>query len=679
MYRKVFIIIFCSTFFGYKIFAQCSTLGQTPATAFPVCGTTSFNQTIVPICTNGNLYVPGCSGRDGINYVDKNPFWYKFTCFASGTFGFAITPLDPKDDYDWQLFDVTGQNPNAVFTNNNLVIASNWSARPNTTGTSSNASNQYVCATTNNYNGPNFSRYPNLILGHNYLLMVSHFDDSQQGYSLSFGGGTAVITDPLEPRLASAVAPCDGTEIRIKTNKKMKCNSLAADGSDFTVTTPTGAIINAIGASSVQCGAGFDLDSLSIFLPTPLTPGLYRVKAKTGTDGNTLKDNCDRLIPVGDSVNFTVFPLVPTPLDSLTTPKCAPQTLELVFKKKIKCSSIDAGGGDFFITGTYPVNVTSVSANCIDGKADRIILNLSAPLQVKGSFFVNLQVGPDGNTLLDECDLETPLPDDVAFNIKDTVNADFGQTINYTCAVNTIAYTHNGANEVNLWNWTFEPFQESFLQNPTISYTDFRANTTSLIVSNGVCYDTATVQIIFANYIKANFKVSSLVCPEKKAEFKNTSLTNSIITDYQWTFRNGFITNVKDPSPQSYVPLIQSDYTALPQLIIKNDFGCFDTITKPVQIVYSCFIAVPSAFTPNGDGLNDYLYPLKAYKSTNMNFSIYNRLGQRVFYSHDWQNKWDGKYKGLPQDPGAFVWTLDYINSESGQHVIQKGTSILIR
>ena len=96
-------------------------------------------------------------------------------------------------------------------------------------------------------------------------------------------------------------------------------------------------------------------------------------------------------------------------------------------------------------------------------------------------------------------------------------------------------------------------------------------------------------------------------------------------------------------------------------------------------MVYSCFIAVPSAFTPNGDGLNDYLYPLKAYKSTNLTFSIYNRFGQRVFYSTNWLSKWDGRYKGLAQDPGTYVWMLDYDNSESGKHVFQKGTTILIR
>jgi gliding motility-associated-like protein len=95
--------------------------------------------------------------------------------------------------------------------------------------------------------------------------------------------------------------------------------------------------------------------------------------------------------------------------------------------------------------------------------------------------------------------------------------------------------------------------------------------------------------------------------------------------------------------------------------------------------VYSCFIAVPSAFTPNGDGKNDFLYPLKAYKSSSLSFGVYNRFGQRLFYTNDWQRKWDGKYKGLPQVPGTYVWVLEYLNLESNKQVYEKGTTILIR
>ncbi len=663
--------------FGFKIsYSQCTTLGQTPATAFPVCGTSTFVQQNVPICTNNNLYVPGCD-KDGTVYTDKNPFWYKFTCYQTGTFGFLITPNDLSDDYDWQLYDVTGLDPNAVYTNRNIIVTGNWSGSSGTTGAASGGANFIQCSSVPTDNKPRFAAMPTLVQGHEYLLLISHYSDSQSGYTLSFGGGTASITDPLLPRLASANAPCDGSEISIKTNKKMKCNSLAADGSDFKIVDANGNIFSPVRTVSNQCNNGFDMDSATIFLASALAPGTYKVKANNGTDGNTLKDNCDRLIPVGDSVSFTVFPLFPTLMDSLTKPKCAPQTLELVFKKKLKCSSIDAGGGDFFITGPYPVNITAATTNCVDGKADKIILQLSSPLQAGGNFKVNLQTGPDGNTLQDECDVQTPLPSDVSFIIKDTVNADFGKTITYTCTVNTVNYTHSGANLVNMWHWSFGTAPDNFTQNPVISYSNFEPKTTTLIVSNGVCSDTSTQKIIFDNYLKADFEVTPVICPDKKAAFTNTSI--GTITEYRWDFKNGNFSTQKDPLPQAFIPLDTKDYNALPQLIIKNNFGCFDSIAKPIQVVYTCFIAVPNAFSPNGDGLNDFLYPLKAYKSTNLSFSIYNRLGQRVFYSNSWLNKWDGKLKGIPQDPGTYVWTLDYINSETGQHVVEKGTSILIR
>src|SRR5437016_4766902 len=76
-----------------KLLSQpCTTLGQTPSTAFPVCGTTTFHQSTVPLCATNDIIVPGCTS-DGANYQNKNPFFYKFTCFVSGTLGFIITPI----------------------------------------------------------------------------------------------------------------------------------------------------------------------------------------------------------------------------------------------------------------------------------------------------------------------------------------------------------------------------------------------------------------------------------------------------------------------------------------------------------------------------------------------------------------------------------------------------------
>src|SRR5262245_39013579 len=124
----IFSLIFLCSLCTTTLWGQtpCTTLGQTPSTAFPVCGTTTFHQDNVPICNTNSLFVPGCSGTGNANYENKNPFWYKFTCYVSGTLGFTITPDDLTDDYDWQLYDVTGLNADEVFTNQNIIISGNW-------------------------------------------------------------------------------------------------------------------------------------------------------------------------------------------------------------------------------------------------------------------------------------------------------------------------------------------------------------------------------------------------------------------------------------------------------------------------------------------------------------------------------------------------------------------------
>ena len=94
---------------------NCITLGQVPQTALPVCGTRGLSQSSVPIFSTSNLVVPGCSDGSSVNYTDKNPFWYKFTCYASGPLSFVITPNNPGDDYDWQLYDITGRNIQDVY------------------------------------------------------------------------------------------------------------------------------------------------------------------------------------------------------------------------------------------------------------------------------------------------------------------------------------------------------------------------------------------------------------------------------------------------------------------------------------------------------------------------------------------------------------------------------------
>lgn len=642
-------------------------MGQNPETAFPVCGISVFQQSSVPLCGDR----PVISRCTEATLTDLNPFWYRFTCFSSGTLGFLIEPLTLTDDYDWQLFDVTGRNPREVYTNPATFVACNWSGEPGLTGASAAGSSLVLCS------GPRvalFSAMPQLIAGHEYLLLVSHFTISQSGYNLSFGGGTAVITDPEDPHLDSATAFCDGTIIEVVLNKKMRCNSLSANGSEFSIDYPLASIISASGDG---CASSFDFDKVRLTLNTPLPPGNYTITIKNGTDGNTLKDLCDREIPANEAIPVTVLPVTITPMDSLVTPQCAPEQLELVFSKKIRCNSIAADGSDFLVNGTYPATVSSATGNCNDGLTDRIFVSLSSPMKLRGDFNIRLVRSPtDGNTLIDECGQEVPVNSILPFTLKDTVSATFAYNVKIGCELDSVQYTHSGANEVTEWNWVFDVDRFSELRNPEVYYSTPGEKLTTLSVSNGFCTDSYSEIVTIEPRINAGFEGSAFACPGEPALFRDTSSGN--VTGWLWNFGNGTISNDEIPPPQFY-PLPNENVQVRVTLTVSDIRGCTDTASQLINVVRNCYIAVPSAFTPNNDGLNDFFYPLNAYKARNLKFTVYNRNGERIFFTSNWLNKWDGKFRGQDADAGTYVWTLEYVETDSNKAVRQKGTVILIR
>ncbi|MEO6454999.1 MAG: gliding motility-associated C-terminal domain-containing protein [Ginsengibacter sp.] len=648
---------------------NCTTLGQSPFTAFPVCGTTTFSQSTVPYC--GGTPIPGPCRNDPL--TDVNPFWYKFTCFSAGTLGFLITPNDLNDDYDWQIFDITGNNPDDVYNNPSLFVACNWSGNSGLTGTSVSGTSLQNCA---GYGFPTFSKMPSLTAGHNYLLLISHFTrftPSQNGYELSFGGGTASITDPLLPDLLKAESSCDATQILVKLNKKMKCSSIAPDGSDFNISSAASTIT---GATAIDCNSGFDVDAVMLTTSSPLPPGNYTLTIKNGTDGNTLLDNCDRSIAPGNNLPLIVLALKPTPMDSLTAVKCEPKLLQLVFKKKMRCNSIALNGSDFVVTGTTPVTVVSAEGNCINGVSDVINIILSGAIVSQGNYQIKLMKGNDGNTIVDECGQETPAGSILNFITKDTVSAAFTYSILPGCRTDTVAFDHPGGNGITQWLWRLDYTGTTNLKNPVAYFNIFGSKQIKLSVSNGICSDTVTNIISLDNELKAAFETNNLLCPEDVAIFINNSIGD--IINYNWNFGNGNTSISQTPPPLHY-PIISAEKTYPVRLIVENKSGCFDTASHSVKVLKSCYIAVPNAFTPNDDGLNDFLYPTNAYKADDLEFSVYNRLGQLVFHTKDYTKKWNGKIKEYPQDAGIYVWMLKYTHHDTGKKIFQKGSTVLIR
>lgn len=117
---------------------------------------------------------------------------------------------------------------------------------------------------------------------------------------------------------------------------------------------------------------------------------------------------------------------------------------------------------------------------------------------------------------------------------------------------------------------------------------------------------------------------------------------------------------------------------------VTSDSGCVakDSVTIYVQCKDS-YILMPTAFTPNNDGLNDYYYPLTRGIKKIVRFSIYNRFGQLVyqvqnFVPNDKTFGWDGQLKSWMQPSSVFVYVIEAI-CDVGDTVYKKGSFVLLR
>jgi len=105
------------------------------------------------------------------------------------------------------------------------------------------------------------------------------------------------------------------------------------------------------------------------------------------------------------------------------------------------------------------------------------------------------------------------------------------------------------------------------------------------------------------------------------------------------------------------------------------------TASEFIDIEKDCFINIPNAFSPNGDGENDYFIPREVLSKgvTSFEMEVYNRWGQKVFATQQINGRgWDGKYNDVEQPMGVYVYKIQ-VTYKNGRTEEYTGNVTLVR
>lgn len=110
---------------------------------------------------------------------------------------------------------------------------------------------------------------------------------------------------------------------------------------------------------------------------------------------------------------------------------------------------------------------------------------------------------------------------------------------------------------------------------------------------------------------------------------------------------------------------------------VENSTGNYSA-SNICEIEMKTEIMVPDAFTPNGDGKNDYFRPVMSFIPAKFLMIIYNRYGISVYKSTDPQEGWDGRInENSPAPEGVYTYHIEYTSVNGQKKVVKPGTVTL--
>ena len=249
-----------------------------------------------------------------------------------------------------------------------------------------------------------------------------------------------------------------------------------------------------------------------------------------------------------------------------------------------------------------------------------------------------------------------PLPD-VTMNFKNSCK---NAPVNFTATDNSGTVTQ--------WKWVFGDGAVATTQNAQHTYTANGTYKVKLFATAATgCYSDSLqkdITIYGTNAFAGNDTIAAAGQPVQLHATGGLS--------YSWTPAIGLSdVNISNP-----VAIISSTQTYFLKAFTPEGCESYDDVT--VKIYKGPDIYLPNAFTPNGDTKND-LFKGIAVGIKQFNYlKVYNRWGQLVFYTTDYNKGWDGMWKGRQQPGGVYIILANGIDFK-GNIIDKKATVMLIR
>ncbi len=540
------------------------------------------------------------------------------------------------------------------------------------------------------------------------------------------GGWTSSVMNPTIPASTLAMSGTYSMIITVGTqvSPAVTCTVVVNPNPTISISpanpsTCSGTAINLTGNSTTG-GTNYSWSNGSGTNPNPVNPTTPTTYTVTGTDANGCTGTASVQVNINPDLVLSVTPSAPmiciggsvdltasgaddyawAPSSGLSCTDCSFTTASPVTTTTYVVFGSDVNGctGSTSVTVTASpgpnIQITQTDPVICRGDTSSLVVNGAANCTWSPVYGLNTASGNHVLAYPLNTTTYTVTGDnngcigtgEVTVTVSMSPVVDFSADVTEGCEKLWVSFTDNTTPPVHEWFWNFgdntTANSSNHLQNPKHLFDEPGSYDVTLsVVSDDGCAGSMTIPQMITIHPDpiADFIYNPMVTDEldQFIWFGDQSVNAST---WSWDFGEDYIlgntSNLPNPTHE-----YDGVGTYWVTLAIMSEFGCVDTVVKPVVIEPLITFYAPNSFTPNNDGRNDIFQVFGwGLNESTFEIRIYDRWGTQVYFSPDINSGWDGRIQGQDKvcPEGLYSYILSVYDVKGNIHK-HKGHINLIR